>query len=132
MKDSTFDKYCLLVDEWFTNGFNGTKAYQKFYPKSGDNDASTNFKKILIFPEIENYAKSKREGIKKAHNITLAGQLEKLDRIRKKAEQIEKLGDAVNAIKEENKLAALYVEDNKQKELKITLPPQIQYYTPDE
>lgn len=131
MKDSTFEKYQLVVDEWFVNGFNGTKAYQKYYPESTDETSATEFIKILRIPKVQNYAQSKREGIKKAHNITLEGQLKKLDRIRKKAEQIEKLGDAVNAIKEENKLAALYEEDNSQKKLEINIPKKIQYYNPD-
>ena len=131
MKDSTFEKYQLVVDEWFVNGFNGTKAYQKYYNDVDDDSAKVSFSRMLTNDNVQNYAQSKREGIKKAHNITLEGQLKKLDRIRKKAEQIEKLGDAVNAIKEENKLAALYEEDNSQKKIEINIPKKIQYYNPD-
>ncbi len=115
MKDSTFEKYKLVVDEWFVNGFNGVEAYLKFYPSAEYKSADASFRKILENTRITEYAQSKRETIQKEHNITLAGQLDKLNRLREMAEQREKFGDAINAVKEENKLAALYEEDNRQK-----------------
>lgn len=115
MKDSTFEKYCFVVDEWFSNGWNGTKAYQKYYPDSSDETAAVEFIRILRIPKVAEYAQSKRETIKKEHNITLEGQLEKLDRIRTSAEGADKFSDAVNAVKEENKLVALYKDHNDQK-----------------
>ena len=48
MKQSTIDKYKLVIDEWFVNGWNGTKAYLKYYPNSSDETAATEFYKILI------------------------------------------------------------------------------------
>lgn len=62
MTDKTFRKYCLVIDEWYVNGFNGTKAYQKYYPKSSDETSSVEFNKILKIPKIESYQKEKQEG----------------------------------------------------------------------
>ena len=66
MTDKTFEKYKLVVDEWFVNGFNGTKAYQKYYPKASDETASTEFLSILRIPKIENYKKAKQGNAQKA------------------------------------------------------------------
>lgn len=63
---NTLDKYKLIVDEWFVNGFNGTKAYQKLYPKSKVSTADSNFRKILGITRIENYISEKKE---KAENL---------------------------------------------------------------
>lgn len=61
MTDKTFDKYKLVVDEWFINGFNGTKAYQKFYPKSDENTAAVKFNELVRIGKVENYINSKKE-----------------------------------------------------------------------
>lgn len=61
MTDKTYKKYCLVVDEWFVNGFNGTKAYQKFYPKASDETADSAYRDIVGKPRIEDYLKSKQE-----------------------------------------------------------------------
>ena len=63
MKQSTIDKYELVIDEWFINGFNGTKAYQDIYPKSTDVTADAEFRRILGIPRLQEYAQSKRECI---------------------------------------------------------------------
>jgi phage terminase small subunit len=59
--ESTFSKYCLVVDEWFVNGWNGTKAYQKFYPDSEYESADASFRKILENPRIDVYVAQKKE-----------------------------------------------------------------------
>ena len=58
MKDSTYKKYCLVVDESFVNGFNGTKAWQKYYPKSKDETAAIEFNRILRIPKVAKYKES--------------------------------------------------------------------------
>lgn len=62
MTEKTFEKYKLVIDEWFVNGFDGAKAYRKYYPKAKRADDS--FYKIQRIPEVEDYIKSKREEAK--------------------------------------------------------------------
>lgn len=64
MKDSTFQKYCLVVDEWFVNGWNGTAAYQKYYPKASKATADVEFRRILEIPRIKEYVDKKQEEAK--------------------------------------------------------------------
>ena len=61
IKDSTYKKYCLVIDEWFVNGFNGTKAYQSVYTESSSDSARTEFPKILAIPRVSEYKKKKQE-----------------------------------------------------------------------
>lgn len=70
MKQSTFEKYCLVVDEWFVNGFNGTKAYQKYYPNASDENAEASFRKILGNTRVAEYAQNKRETISEKSQFT--------------------------------------------------------------
>ncbi|MAX51605.1 MAG: hypothetical protein CMH22_06455 [Methylophaga sp.] len=60
MTEKTFAKYKLVIDEWFVNGFNGVRAYQKVYPKAKDSTADTSFRKILEIPRVLEYQKSKQ------------------------------------------------------------------------
>lgn len=75
MNEKTLNKYKLVVDEWFVNGFNGTKAYQKFYPKSSYESSDTSFREILEIPRIESYIKEKQdqsqEALKTSHEALL-------------------------------------------------------------
>tara|TARA_R110000851_G_scaffold328725_1_gene499902 strand:- start:1276 stop:1665 length:390 start_codon:yes stop_codon:yes gene_type:complete len=112
MKDSTFKKYCLIVDFWFTNGFNGTKAYLKFYPDSSYDSADSSFRDIVENPRIAEYIKSKQSNVSNELDITLSKQLKRLDDI---IESDCKEGDKINAIKEQNKMLAIYEEHNRQK-----------------
>ena len=81
MKDSTFKKHCLVVDEWFVNGFNGVRAYKKFYPKSSQIAADTSVRAILENPRIKIYIDEKSENTAAELHITLVGQLKKLNDI---------------------------------------------------
>lgn len=86
MKDSTFEKYKRVIDEWLHNGENGTKAYQKYYPKSSIDTAKVEFSKILTFPNVVNYLSEQRQiissNIKQGHGVTLESQI--LDQLAKK------------------------------------------------
>ena len=113
MKDSTFKKYCLIVDFWFTNGFNGTKAYLKFYPDSSYESADSSFRDIVAIPRIAEYIKEKQEQKSNELNITLDKQIERLNTIIDSDDARE--NDKINAIKEQNKLLALYEDHNRQK-----------------
>ena len=112
MKESTYKKYCLLIDEWFVNGRNGTQAYKKFYPDSSYESADSSFREIVEIPRIQEYVKTKSENKSNELDITLSKQLERLDFIISSGE---KDSDKINAIKEQNKLLALYEEHNRQR-----------------
>jgi len=70
MTDKTFDKYKTVVDEWFINGFNGTKAYQKFYPSSGEDTAAVKFNELVRIGKIENYITIKKKEAKELAKLT--------------------------------------------------------------
>ena len=112
IKDSTFEKYCLVVDEWFVNGFNGTKAYQKFYPKVNEDTAAAKFYDLVRIGRVVEYKDQKSDIASSELNITLLSQLKLLSDIIHSAE---KESDKINAIKEQNKLLALYKDHNEQK-----------------
>ncbi len=75
MTDKTFDKYKLVVDEWFVNGFNGLKAYQKFYPDASYNTADKGWRDIHDIPRVQEYIIQKREtaleSLKTSHKALL-------------------------------------------------------------
>ena len=112
IKDSTFEKYCLVVDEWFVNGFNGTKAYQKFYPKATNATSDSAFREIVEIPRVIEYKEQKSDIASSELNITLLSQLKLLSDI---IHSSKKESDKINAIKEQNKLLALYKDHNEQK-----------------
>lgn len=117
MKDSTFKKYCLVVDEWFVNGFNGTKAYLEFYPNVSEETAAVEFYRILRIPKIQEYKTEKQDKASEELQINLFKQLSRLDFIIDNASSD---SDKINALKEQNKLLALYKEHNEQKQSETT------------
>ncbi|CAL2077636.1 conserved protein of unknown function [Tenacibaculum sp. 190524A02b] len=68
MKESTLERYKLIIDEWFNNGFNGAQAYKKFYPNNSRADDS--FSKIQSLPEVELYIKAKNKKAQKELDVT--------------------------------------------------------------
>ena len=112
MKDSTYKKYCLMIDEWFVNGQNGTKAYQKYNPDSSDENARVRFSEIVTISNIQEYIKTKGKNKSNELDITFDKQLKRLDDI---IDSDCKEADKINAIKEQNKLLALYEEHNRQR-----------------
>ncbi len=113
MKDSTFKKYCLVVDEWFVNGFNGTQAYLKYYTEVSPETAAVEANRILSIPKIAEYMNTKTQNKSNELDIDLSKQLKRLDDIIDSKD--ERSTDKINAIKEQNKLLALYREHNEQK-----------------
>lgn len=113
MKDSTYKKYCLVIDEWFVNGFNGTQAYLKFYPNASYTTADSGFRGLIEIPRMKEYKESKTINTSNKLQITLETQLKRLDDVINDKE--ERATDKINAIKEQNKLLALYEEHNNQK-----------------
>ena len=112
MKESTFKKYCLIVDEWLVNGNNGTKAYKKLHPESSNENAAVRFHDLVRISKIADYIETKRQNKAEELNITLEKQLHRLNDI---IDSEAKESDKINAIKEQNKLLALYEEHNNQK-----------------
>lgn len=70
MKESTFEKYKSVIDEYLVNGMNGTKAYQKLYPSSSDDTGATEFLRILRIPKIDAYVKERQFETRKQLKIT--------------------------------------------------------------
>ena len=129
MLDTTLQKYKLVIDEWLVNGFNGTKAYQKHYPDSGDETAANRFTELVRIGEVERYKENKLQKTSNKLQITLEGQLAKLQKI---ADKAEKDSDRVNAIKEQNKLLALYKDHNLQKGDKTIVWHEVKNYGTNE
>ena len=101
-----------MIDEWFVNGRNGTRAYQKYNPDSSDENAKVRFSEIVTISNIQEYIKTKGENKSNKLDITFEKQLKRLDDI---IDGDGKEADKINAIKEQNKLLALYEEHNRQK-----------------
>ena len=117
MKDSTFKKYCLIVDEWLVNGQNGTRAYKKIHTDSSDENAAVRFHDLVRISKVMEYIEEKQKQKAEELNITLDKQIERLNSIIDSEEARE--NDKINAIKEQNKLLALYEEHNRQKKSDI-------------
>lgn len=115
MKESTYKKYCLVIDEWFVNGFNGTKAYQKFYPEASDESADSSFREIVGISRIQEYKRSKQENTSNRLQITLEGQLLELDDLKSLSKDDKRYNEAISAVKEQNKLLGFYEEHNNQR-----------------
>lgn len=59
----TLDKYKLVIDQWFINGFNGAEAYRNFYPKN--KNPRDGFDKIRTLSYIESYISEKHQTAQK-------------------------------------------------------------------
>lgn len=115
MRESTFKKYCLVIDEWLVNGFNGTKAYQKFYPNASDENAAVRFNELVRISKVQEYKESKQKQTSKELQITLERQIQELEDLKEMAKVGDKINEAINALKEQSKLLGLYEADNGQK-----------------
>ena len=70
MTDKTFEKYKRVVDEWFINGFNGVRAYQKVYPKAKAKTADKRFRTLTEIDRVKEYISKKREKARETLEIT--------------------------------------------------------------
>jgi len=122
MTDKTFEKYKLVVDEYFINGFNGTKAYQAIYPKSKDASADSSFRELVEISRVKDYINSKQTAIATDNDIKLSDVVRELIEIKDLAKKNNKLTDAINALKEISKLSGLYELDNSQKQPQFNMP----------
>jgi len=62
----TLDKYIMIVDEWFTNGFNQTKAVQTIFPNKSDAAARKYWQRMSQNVTIENYIAEKKRKAQEA------------------------------------------------------------------
>tara|TARA_R110000824_G_scaffold261561_1_gene450176 strand:+ start:44 stop:442 length:399 start_codon:yes stop_codon:yes gene_type:complete len=117
MSDPALDKHKMIIDEWAINGFKRIEAYLSQFPETTRESASVGFIRILRNVKIQDYKADKLKGISKILSVTLEDQVIALQEIKEKALEDGKFADATNAMKEQNKLLALYEEDNKQKNI---------------
>ena len=113
MKDSTYKKYCLVLDKMMTNGFNQRQSYMFFYPNASEETADVEMNRILSIPKLKEYMETKQSNKADELDITMSKQLKLLSGIIESKD--ERASDKINAIKEQNKLLALYREHNEQK-----------------
>lgn len=105
------------------------KAYQKFYPKSKNESAESSFREIVGISRVADYLKEKQSKTSNKLQITLEGQLLELNELRLLCKKEKRYNEAINALKEQNKLLGLYELDNKQKQPNIK-PPKIVFTKP--
>lgn len=80
VSEKTLDKYKLVVDQYFINGFNGTKAYQTFYPKVNAETAKSSFGRMITIDNIETYISEKHADVKKILGVEHEDLLNELKR----------------------------------------------------
>lgn len=79
LTNATYQKYCLIIDEWFVNGFNGAAAYVKFYPNiRRDTTAHASFSRLQALPQMKAYIHAKQEEASRMIEITKEGILQEL------------------------------------------------------
>jgi len=78
MQEATLKKNRLIVDEWFINGFNGSKAWQKYHPKTKDSTAANSFARMIINDDIEKYIAEKQKDAERLASISHNRILEEL------------------------------------------------------
>ncbi len=115
MTDKTFEKYKTVIDEWFVNGFNGTQAYLKYYTKVSEDTAAVKFSELVRIGKVDEYLKSKQATTANKAQMTYEDNLNKLEQLRVKAEDSGRYNDAINAIREMNKMLGHYKQNNSQK-----------------
>lgn len=75
----TIEKYKLVVDEWFVNGFNGSQAYLKFYPGSSERNATNRFSELVTISDIEDYISDKKEAAERLLRSKHEGMLKEIE-----------------------------------------------------
>lgn len=53
--EATWNKYRLMVDDWFLEKRDGAKVYKKWHPKVSQEVAESSFSRIKALPEIKAY-----------------------------------------------------------------------------
>lgn len=124
MTQETFEKYTLVIDEWFINGFNGTQAYLKFYPESSYESADGSFRNILEKTRISEYIEEKKKQAQLALQTSHAKLLEELrnwaysditETLMLEPEQVKELPEEIRRLITKYKHTKRHVRDSKGK-----------------
>lgn len=122
-KTKTIERYKRVVDEWFNNGKVGLEAWRKEYPNASYISSDSSFRDMMKRQEVIEYVEEKQAQedakiakIAEKNMITLESQIEELTKIKAQCIESSKYRDAIEAIKEQNKLLGLYEAHNKQKQ----------------
>jgi len=70
MNEEIKKEHKQIIDEWFINGFNGTKAWMKYNPKSSEDAARSSFSRLLTNANIEQYIEKKQKESEKINSIS--------------------------------------------------------------
>lgn len=97
-------KHLAFIEEYFINGRDSSKAYQKVYAGASNSTARVNSFKILQRPEVKEYIEWRTEELQKETIMTLNDRKKVLAEIIKKGSNTEK----INAIKEMNNMENIY------------------------
>lgn len=79
MNDSTYKKYCQVIDQWFINGFNGTQAYLHIYPNAKPETAAVKFNELVRIGKIQEYKEKKHIESNTSTRINHENLLKQLD-----------------------------------------------------
>lgn len=122
MTDKTFEKHKLVVNEYLINDANKTDAYLKHYPKASYKSAVKSFDTILDNPRIQEYIKTIKKEKSEKFNITYDFLIQENLNLYNKATDLDKIGNAQDALKELAKLTGAYEKDNSQKQPQFNMP----------
>ncbi len=78
----TEDKHKLVIDHYFTNGFNGAAAYREVYPSASIESSKVQFAKLLTLTNLQSYIREKHKYAKDKLGITREDVLKQLDNLR--------------------------------------------------
>lgn len=116
MKDSTLEKHKRVIDDWFVNGRNGTKAYQSIYPDASDENAANRFLEIVRNSEISDYISQKETALSAKLNITIDSILQDLEEAKKIGKDTQDAPIIIKSAEAQAKLLGFYEKHNKQKQ----------------
>jgi hypothetical protein len=122
MKDSTLEKHKRVIDAWFVNGRNGTKAYMSVYPDANTENAKVRFSEIVTNSNISDYITEKETTISAKLNITLESILQDLEDAKQIGKDMQDAPVIIKASEAQAKLLGFYSKDNEQKKAVFQLP----------
>lgn len=119
MKEKTFDKYKAVIDEWLSNGKNGTAAYRSIYPNSSDTTCASEFNKILRIPKVKIYQEQRQrilnDKVEQEHGVSIDSLLFDTEKAKVGAMAKEDYKAFAALVNVQAKIIGAYQEHNKQK-----------------